>query len=105
MKARVTEQLFHRVKKDWFTTNLKKSQKYEVSLKTILQIRGSKDYYEYRENVMAQHPEEHQFSIKEAVMNAHWLMFRKDDSYLPPLTGRRAIIEIQLKLVNDKKKG
>lgn len=79
---------------------LKPSQaaaKYDLSLKTVLQIRGSHDYTQYQEQNKAQHPEI-QYSLREHVLDLHKRVFNDhSNTYIAPNTARRAVLELQLK--------
>lgn len=62
-----------------------------LSIKTVLQIRGSKTFEEYQQQNKAQHPEI-KYSLAEDVLYVHKLMFDKDDNkYRQPVTAQKAI--------------
>ena len=93
---RVDEQLFNQVKsglRNKWTSAEKVARRNELSAKTILQIRGSKNYEEYQQQNKAQHPEV-KFSLKDHVLELHRLAFRQDNTYIPPKTARLAITEL-----------
>lgn len=73
------------------------ANKYDRSPKTILQIRGSLSFSQYQQQNQAQHPPT-VYSLKDQVLYAHRLMFRQDNTYIPPETARQAIYDIQSKL-------
>ena len=58
MIHKLTEEYFNDIKRTLrWTTNKRAAYKHGVSLKTALQVRGSKNYKEYQEQKNAQHPE------------------------------------------------
>lgn len=104
---RVDEQLFNQVKsglRNKWTSAEKVARRNELSVKTILQIRGSKNYEEYQQQNKAQHPDV-QFSLRDHVLELHRLAFRQDNTYIPPTTAKTAVIELinTLKGVNNGK--
>lgn len=104
---RVDEQLFNQVKsglRNKWTSAEKVARRNELSVKTVLQIRGSKDFAQYTENNKAQHPDI-KFSLRDHVLELHRLAFRQDNTYIPPTTAKTAVIELinTLKGVNNGK--
>lgn len=101
---RVTEELFTQVKKPLYNRLTRPrvlANKFELSLKTILQIRGSKNFEEYCQQNRAQHPPV-TFSLADEVLHLHKLTFRQDNDYIAPLTARQAILELQNKVLNKE---
>jgi hypothetical protein len=96
--AKITEEYFDEVKRSirWTTSN-RAARKHGISLKTVLQIRNSKNYQEYREQVKAQHPYP-QFSLAEEVLTLHKLVFDKGEEYHKPMSAKTAIGQLQYKL-------
>jgi hypothetical protein len=77
-----------------FTTARNLANRYEVSLKTVYQIRGSKDFGEYTQQNKAQHPDT-KFSLAESVLELHDMTFnRHDNKYLSPKSAKQAIGEL-----------
>lgn len=93
---KLTEEQFNLVKKplyNRFTRPKMLAKKYDLSLKTVLMIRGSQNYVQYQEQSKAQHPDV-KFSLADQVLHLHKLTFKKDNSYLPPNSARVAIGEL-----------
>lgn len=81
----------------WHTTK-RTAKKFGISIKTALQVRGSNSYYQYRENVKAQHPEI-KYSLREDVLALHKTVFDKgDNTYKAPLTAKTAITQLNYEL-------
>lgn len=90
---RITPEYFREVKQSirWNWSMKKVAHKHGISLSTVLNIKGCKNYLEYRELVKSEH-NEIKFSIREAVLDLHKLVFDKgDNKYLAPKTGQEAI--------------
>lgn len=105
---KVTEPLFLQVKGGLFNKFAKPyrlAAKYDLSLKTIYQIRGSRTFAEYTQQNKAQHPEV-QYSLAENVLNLHMIVFNKhDNKYIAPPTARKACEELKrhfIKLNREK---
>lgn len=96
---KLTPQYFEDTKRIMrWTTNKRTANKTGLSLKTVLQIRGSKTYKEHQEQNKAQHPDV-QFSLGEHVLNLHKLVFDKgDNKYIAPPTARLAIVQLEYEL-------
>ena len=97
---KLTEEYFIEVKDDlsWYrkrwTTDKRIAKKRGISLKTVLQIKGSDSYEDYLNNVRAQHPPV-KFSLRDHVLVLHRKEFGKDnEAYIEPLTARQAIVEL-----------
>lgn len=95
--TRITPEAFNEIKhfNRWHTNN-RTAQKFGISVKTALQIRGCHSYAQYRENVKAQHPET-KYSLADDVMELHSLRFNKhDNNYKCPRSARQAVQEMLL---------
>lgn len=94
---RVDQQTFDTIKKpllNRFTRPQMLAKKYDLSLKTILQIRGSQNYPQYVQQNKAQHPPI-KYSLRDEVLWLHDLTFNKNDNkYIQPPTARKAIEEL-----------
>ena len=79
--SRIDEHTFKKVKGGifWKLTPQQAATKYDISEKTVLQIRGSHDYKQYKEQVKAQHPEV-QYSLADSVHQLHDIVFNKHDN-------------------------
>lgn len=93
---KITEQVFDKVKKDlhWYVRTWAVASRFDLSVKTITQIKCSKDFEEYREQCQAQHPPTI-YSLKDEILELHRLTFRKDNTYIAPPTARKAVAELQ----------
>lgn len=103
---RITEQDFKKIKGGifWKLTASQAAAKYDVSLKTVLQVRGSSNYQQYKEQCKAQHPEV-QYSLADNVKDLHSIVFNKhDNKYLPPETARKAVQELKLHFLAENRK-
>ena len=102
---KITKEYFDDVKHTIKWSTAKRAAKiHGISLKTALQIKGSKDYQEYRDQCKAQHPDT-KFSLAEQVFETHKIVFDKgDNKYIAPLTARTAILELQIKLIPNEPK-
>lgn len=101
----VDEYTFKKVKGNifWKLTPGQAAAKYDLSLGTVLKIRGSHDYGQFKELVKATHPEI-QYSLKDNVLELHKIVFdKKDNKYIAPATARKAILELQLKFIKENK--
>lgn len=91
-----------------FTSVHRVAAKNDVSLKTVLQVRGSRNFKEYTQQNKAQHPPV-EYSLGENVINLHDIVFNKHDSkYIAPKVARKALEELKLHFIqenrnNDKK--
>lgn len=66
--VKVTEELFRQVKNELqYSDALMVAIKNHMSVKTVLQVKGSTNYGEYKAQVKAQHPPT-QFSMRDAVI-------------------------------------
>ena len=95
--TKITPETFNDIKHfvRWNTNN-RTAQKFGISIKTALQVRGSNSYHQYRENVKAQHPAI-KYSLAEDVMELHSLRFNKhDNNYHCPRSAKQAIQELLL---------
>ena len=62
---------------------------------TVLNIRGCKNYGEYREMVQAEHPPV-KYSLADDVLEIHRRLFEKPTvAYIPPKTAQQAMQEIK----------
>ena len=105
MSQRITPDLFKSIKiySQW-NTSKRCARKHSVSLKTILQIRGSRNFEQYTENNKAQHPPYKIHSLRDDLLDIHSLIFNKHDNrYLTPLTGKKAAMDIKLKLMEERR--
>ena len=73
--AKITPDFYRDIKHyaRWHTIK-RTTQKFGISSKTALQVRGSNTYFQYRENVKAQHPPV-KYSLKDQVLELHKLTF------------------------------
>jgi len=95
MRKNLTEAKFKEVKRHIgiFAGSRRLAHRFDLSEKTILQIKGSPTFLDYTASNKAQHPPV-KFSLKEAVLDLHYNTFRKNNSYIPPKSARLAIIEL-----------
>ncbi len=103
--GRIDEHTFKKVKGGifWKLTPHQAAAKYDISVKTVLQIRGSHDYKQYKEQVKAQHPEV-QYSLAESVHQLHDIVFNKhDNKYIPKPTARKAAQSLKLHFLKEKR--
>ena len=96
--TKITEQYFKEVKRTLrWTTCRRTAHKHGISLKTVLQIKGSKDYAEYKAQCKAQHPKI-KFSLRDEVLATHRLVFEEDGKpYINPGTAQNAINALRYK--------
>jgi hypothetical protein len=96
--SRLTPEYFSEVKRyvRWHTTN-RTAKKFGISIKTALQVRGSNNYGQYRENVKAQHPET-KYSLADDVLALHKTVFDKGGEYHTPKTAQTAITQLNYEL-------
>lgn len=100
---KIDEHTFKKVKGSIWKMNVyQAAAKYDISPKTVLQIRGSHNFAQYREQCVAQHPEI-QYSLADNVLELHKIVFRQDNTYIPPPTARRAIEQLKVKFIKEKK--
>lgn len=94
---RLDEQTFKQAKK-WLRIQSAKrvANRFDLHESTVLNIRGCKNFDEYKEIVKAEHPPV-QFSLRDEVLDLHQILFNNDD-YVAPSTAYRAIFEIKQKL-------
>lgn len=93
--ARITPEYFNETKRfvRWHTIK-RTADRFGISRKTALQVRGSNTYHQYQENVRAQHPPT-KYSLGEDVLELHRLTFdKKDNKYLTPPSARKAMIDL-----------
>lgn len=103
--SKITEQQFKHIKGGfiWRTAG-QLAAKHDISYKTAVQIKASKDYDMYREQVKAQHPEI-KYSLADNVTDLHNIVFNKhDNKYLPPETARKAVQELKLHFLKENRK-
>lgn len=101
--SKITEQQFKHIKGGfmWRTAG-QLAAKHDISYKTAVQIKASKNYDMYREQVKAQHPEP-QYSLADQVKYIHKLVFdAHDNKYLPPETARSAARQLEIHFLNSK---
>lgn len=96
MHKRVDEDTFNLIKRKLiFSRPRSVAAKVGVSLKTVLQVKGSKTLKEYKDQCRAQHPPQ-EFSLAQEIMNCHRKMYDKQDGeYIQPPAARTAIIELK----------
>ena len=99
---KLTPEYFNEVKRyvRWHTTK-RTAQKFGISIKTALQVRGSNNYGQYRENVKAQHPEV-KFSLADEVLALHKTVFDTGGEYHIPQTARIAVTQLNYELAKRK---
>lgn len=93
---RLDDLTFRMIKKElhWYTPPVAVAVKNHVGLKTVLQVKGSKDFEEYQAQTRAQHPPV-KYSLADDVLDLHRITFdRHDNKYLPPLTARKAMAQL-----------
>jgi hypothetical protein len=96
--AKITPDFFRDIKHfNRWHTNRRTAQKFGISVKTALQVRGSNSYLQYMENVKAQHPKT-KYSLADDVLELHKLTLRKDNTYITPPTAKSAVQELLLKV-------
>jgi len=104
MRITITPELHKRVKRHllWQTAS-QTANKFYLSKKTVIQIRGTRTFEEYAESNKAQHPGTGH-SLKEDILELHKLMFDKhDNKYLAPLTATKAALVMKVKLLEDRR--
>lgn len=91
----------HSLKNTWKWTRFTKrhindvAYKHGISYKTVVQIKASRTYQEYIEQVQAQHPPEIVFSLADHILELHKLKYDlKDNKYIQPKTARTAITQL-----------
>lgn len=100
---KIDEHTFKKIKGSifWKMNVYQAAAKYDLSAKTVLQIRGSKSWSEYRQQNLAQHPEI-QYSLADNVLHLHKIILdARDNKYLPPSTARRAVEQLKLKFIKE----
>lgn len=92
--AKLTEEYFNETKAylRWHT-NHRTAKRTGLSLKTVLQIRGSRNYIEYQQQNKAQHPFT-KYSIADDVMELHKELFHSEE-YKKPRNCQIALIHIR----------
>lgn len=93
-RVTITPDFFHDIKRfvRWHT-NKRTADKFGIHLSTVINIRGSQTYLQYRQLVKAEHPPL-KYSLKEDILELHKLTFRKDNTYIAPRTAQVAIAEL-----------
>lgn len=82
----------------WNRSMKKVAAKHGISLSTVLNIKGCKNYTEYMELVRSEH-QPTQFSLRDEVLALHKTVFDKGDSkYHEPLTARIAVTQLNYEL-------
>lgn len=104
---KLTEEYYDEVKRSlnssWRWTRFTKrhiqnvAYKHGISFKTVIQIKTSNTYEEYREQVKAQHPET-KYSLRDDVLALHRTVFDKGGEYHAPLTAKTAITQLNYEL-------
>ena len=101
---KLTEQYFNEVKQalKWYKGKSVNRIAYKqgISVKTVLQVKGSRNYQEYQDQNKAQHPPL-EFSLRENVLKVHRLIFDKED-YAKPTSARMAIGQIEYAVRENK---
>lgn len=82
-----------------FSSPHRVAAKNDVSLKTVLQVRGSRNFKEYTQQNKAQHlPVKN--SLRDEILGLHRGLFSEGDGkYFPPSSAMRAIGEIKAKVL------
>ena len=94
---RITPETFNEVKNyvRWHT-NKRTSDKFKLHISTVINIRGSQTYAQYRQLVKAEHPPT-KYSLADDIYQLHSLTFNKhDNKYIQPKTAKSAIQELLL---------
>lgn len=105
---KITEEYYDEVKRSlnrtWKWTRFTKrhiqdvAYRHGISYKTVIQIKASKTYAEYREQVKAQHMDI-KYSLREDVLALHKTVFDKgDNTYKAPLTAKTAVTQLNYEL-------
>lgn len=92
---RVTKEEFAILKKQLrFRSAKYVAKKSGRHLSTVINIKGSKNYIEYRELVKSEH-QEIAFSLKDSVLELHRIMFdNRDNKYIAPTTAKMAVAKL-----------
>lgn len=82
--------------------NMKKvAEKHGISLSTVLNIKGCRNYAEYMELVKSEH-QPVVYSMREASLDLHKLIFdKKDNKYIAPKTGQQAMNEMLYRIKHE----
>lgn len=101
------EDITRSLKQRWYALRTSKrfiekvARTHGVSVKTVLQVKGSNDYSDYQAQNKAQHGEVKN-SLREPILELHRKMFDKgDNKYLEPTSAQTAIAQISYKVLND----
>ncbi len=108
---RITEEYYDDVRRSlqskWRWTRFTKrhindvAYKHGISFKTVMQIKNSATYEDYRAQCLAQHPEV-QYSLAAEVLKLHEIVFSKGEEYHKPKTAQTAITQLIYKMENEK---
>lgn len=92
---KIDQHTFKQIRK-WLRVSTVKSvaRRFDLHESTILNIRGSRTFEEYREVVKAEHPPI-KYSLAEDILSLHRSLFdRKDGKYMLPKNARQAMAKI-----------
>lgn len=97
-KVRITPDFFHDIKKfNRWHTNKRTADKFGIHLSTVINIRGSQTYIQYKQLVAAEHTPV-KYSLRDDILELHKLTFNKQDNkYITPPTAKIAVQELLLK--------
>lgn len=109
---KITEEYYDEVKRSlnstWKWTRFTKrhiqdvAYRHGISYKTVVQIKASRTYAEYQEQVKAQHPETI-YSLREDVLALHKTVFDKNDNtYKAPRSAKTAVTQLNYELAKRK---
>lgn len=96
MGKRITEQLYKDIKRHQRQQNTPQATMAtcDISWKTYMQCSASKTWDIYTALNKSQHPDT-VYSLRDDVLYLHRLIFRHDDTYIPPQTAKQAIQELK----------
>lgn len=94
--SKITEQEFNRIKRSmrpWSRTKVVAANN-DLHLSTVLNIKGCRNYTEYRELVKAEHPPT-KYSVRDEVLALHRRIYEQTNvAYVYPRNCKQALKEI-----------
>ncbi len=94
---RISEQQFKQIKGSiwrFYESPRLLAKKFDIHLSTVLNIKGCRNYEEYRDLVKAEHPPT-KYSLADDVLELHRLQFdHNDNKYITPPTARAAMRQL-----------
>ncbi len=100
---KITLEYFTLVKRSirWNWSMKKVAAKHGISLSTVLNIKGCRNYAEYMQLVRSEH-QPVVYSLRDAALDLHRLIFdRNGVEYHAPKTGQQAMNEMLYRLTNE----